>query len=156
MSDTSHLSESQLSRLLAAHVARAGHIFYSQGRELTPDEVAGTSCMLPAIVWQAEVLHRIAFENKSTGVRFHRDHSADRDAFTGTRFILPETPNEPRSRLPLFCIEVLVSTLERFPYEAGANLDPIVTDFENALRSGIVPGVELPAPQPEEVTSASA
>lgn len=139
---TTELTE-QIADIVATSIILNGWSFYYNNEEVDADKVANPRCLLPAILWQAEKLHRQSMLGNSFGVRFRPDEGA----FIGAAALLLPEPGRPRGPLPLFCLETLYLVQENFPMPggSGARLDPLVNAFFADHDAGIIPWADLDA-----------
>jgi hypothetical protein len=133
--------DEQVASILTVGILLNEWSFFYNGEEVPPDQVASPRCLLPAILWQAEKLHRKSMLGNSFGVRFQ----PDREAFIGAVPVLQPDANRPRGPLPLFCLEALHQVQEFFPMpnKEGAMLDPLVQAFFTDHDNGLLPWVDL-------------
>lgn len=140
--------DEQLATILTATILMQGWKFFASEQEIPPDQVAGPRHMLPAILWQVEKMHRIAYGGSSTGVQY----APDPESAIGVTALLPTKSNAPKSPLMLFSLEVLTRAVENYPLPhlaEGASIDHLVQDFLDDHDQGLIPWIEGVAKAPD-------
>lgn len=130
--------QDQVANVLTAIIAFKRWHFFAAGEEVSADKVAGPLQMLPALMWQVEKMHRIAYGGISTGLLYEPSDKCP----LGASVIFPE--NRPRSPLLLFAQEALHRSQENYPVPGGegASVDHIVQEFLEDRDAGLIPWVE--------------
>ena len=127
-------SQEQLANLLTATIILKNWSFSFRDQPVGADEVAGPRGMLPALLWQVEKMHRVAYGGISTGIQYAPDAA---NQTLGAAVVLPQ--NGPRSPMALFAIEALQRMQDTFPGPDGALVDSMVREFFDDHDEGLIP-----------------
>lgn len=132
---TKTAAEDQVANVVTGIIALKQWQFYAGGEEVSGDKVAGPMHMLPALLWQVEKMHRVAYGGLSTGIRYQQ---SDVNVM-GAVAVIPE--GKARSPLLLFAQEALQRAHENYPLMAGASIDHMVQEFIDDREAGLIPWI---------------
>lgn len=127
-------SQEQLANLLTAAILLKSWSFSYRDQQIEANDVAGPRGFLPALLWQVEKMHRVAYGGKSTGIQYAPDAS---NHTIGATAVLPQSG--PRSPMALFAIEALQRMQDAFPSPDGAAVDSMVQEFLDDHDEGLIP-----------------
>lgn len=123
----------QIANIITSMIAVKEWQFYASEDEISADKIAGPQHMLPALMWQVEKMHRIAYGGISTGISFEKKS----DNVLGAEVVFPE--GRARSPLLLFAQEALQRAHDNHPKYGGASVDHMVQEFLDDRDQGLLP-----------------
>lgn len=127
-------SQEQLANVLTAAILLKNWNFSFREEPINANDVAGPRSLLPALLWQVEKMHRVAYGGKSTGILYAPDEN---NTTVGAAAVLPHSG--PRSPMALFAIEALQRMQDAFPTPDGAAVDSMVQEFFDDHDEGLIP-----------------
>ncbi len=143
--------EEQVATVVTGIIAVQGWQFYAGGEEVSGDKVAGPMHMLPALLWQVEKMHRVAYGGVSTGIKYEPSEMG----VMGATAVIPA--DRARSPLVLFAQEALQRAQDSYPTAGGASIDHMVQEFMDDRDAGLIPWVNPEnAPQAGQTGRAAA